>query len=314
MAVAFEVQDLRKTYRGSSTAANDGISISIETGIIFGLLGPNGAGKTTFVRQLAGLLRPSSGTVRLLGEDVVRHPEVVPHFVGYYGQQVLALRAHRFSEVLWITGCLRGLSTRDSRRQAEDLMERFDVTPLRSKVLAKMSGGERRLAALIATFMGDLPVLILDEPTNDLDPRKRQILWDYLHHRNATDGATVIVVSHNLPEVENVAHQAALIDSGHLVAHGTLGELKRSVADKVRVELRLRSQERDISSTLKEYGLAKQVRPGLWMLYLEPNLAASTLQAILDQLGTQAIDDFRLITPTLDDVYLHFTARKEGTQ
>lgn len=310
--VAYEVQDLTKVYRRAKAAANDRISMTIDAGIVFGVLGPNGAGKTTFVRQLAGLLRPTSGRVCLYGEDVVARPEIVPHRIGYYGQQVAALRAHRFAEILWMTGVLRGLSLQSARQQAAQLMEQFAVTHLAQCITASLSGGERRMAGLLSAFMANRRLLILDEPTNDLDPRRRQILWDYLHERNVTDGATVIVVSHNLPEVENVAHQAALIDGGKLIVTGTMGELKRAVADKLRIELRLRREEPRAIAVLSAIDGAVQLKSGVWVVYSVPSEATSLLQRLLDTLGTDVVDDFRLITPTLDDVYLHYTGRKDA--
>lgn len=261
------------------------------------------------MRQLAGLLRPTSGSVHLLGKDVVAQPHVVPHLVGHYGQQIRMLLAFRFSEALWMTGMLRGMPMAEARRQANMLMERFDVTHLSRKVMARTSGGEARLAGVLASFMGDRPILILDEPTNDLDPVRRRILWDYLHEKNVTDGTTVIVVSHNLSELETVSHQAALIDKGHLLAAGTMGELKRAVANKVRIEFSVKSGI-DVSGLLVEYENVRQTKPGTWGIYTEPRMAPKLLQQLIDGLGVEAIDDFRLITPTLEDVYLYYTRRE----
>lgn len=171
MAVpAYEVREVTKVYRGAATAANDRISLDIERGTVFAVLGPNGAGKTTLVRQLTGLLRPTSGSIRLFGEDIEARPQVIPNAVAYFGQRVLALHAHRFEEVLRITGMLRGQSPRQARVQAQALMERFEAAGLSRTLLVRLSGGERRLAALLAAFMGDRRLLVLDEPTSDLDP------------------------------------------------------------------------------------------------------------------------------------------------
>ncbi len=236
---------------------------------------------------------------------------MVPHYVGYYGQQIRALLAFRFYEVLWITGMLRGMSMKAARHQATQLMERFEATALAPKIMARLSGGEARLCGILASFMGERPILILDEPTNDLDPVRRQILWSYLHERNVTDGTTVIVVSHNLSEVETVAHQAALINKGKVLATGSIGELKRMVADKVRIEVRLRQEIGNLADVLLEVGTVRQARPSVWEVYTDPSAAPSLLQTLLETLGTEVIDDFRLITPTLDDVYLYFTRRNE---
>lgn len=312
VANAYEIANLTKIYSGSANPALDDVSMTIPTGIIFGILGPNGAGKTTLVRQLAGLLRPSSGSIHVLGNDVVREPEMAPYHVAYYGQKVQAFHAFRFSEVLWMTGMFRGMSVKDASQQAKMLLDRFEAEDLSAKIIGRISGGEGRLAGILASFMGERPILILDEPTNDLDPVRRKALWDYLHERNAKHGATVIVVSHNLAELETVAHQAALINKGRVLAAGTLGEMKRAVANKVRLEFRFRREPGGVPALMEGLEVS-QVRPGVWAVYTEPAAASHLLQRLLDTVGTETLDDFRLITPTLDDVYLHFT-RGEGVQ
>jgi ABC-2 type transport system ATP-binding protein len=312
--VAYSVTDLTKTYPGRPVPANDRISLKIDTGMICAVLGPNGAGKTTLVRQMTGLLRPSSGRVELFGMDVGASPEAIPDFVAYYGQRALALNAHRLEEVLWITGLLRGQTYRVARAQAAELMERFQVSGLARQLLARLSGGERRLAGLLSTFMGCRPILVLDEPTNDIDPVRRELLWTYLHDRNAAHGDTVIVVSHNLPEVETVAHRAVLIDQGRVAAEGTLGDLKRAVADEVRLELRLRFEDERTTAVMAAWPNARKPRPGLWVIRSSPAEASAVLQAALEKLGAGVIDDFRLITPSLNDVYMHFTGKEVRSQ
>ncbi len=303
MAVpAYEVREVTKVYRGAATAANDRISLDIERGTVFAVLGPNGAGKTTLVRQLTGLLRPTSGSIRLFGEDIEARPQVVPNAVAYFGQRVLALHAHRFEEVLRITGMLCGQSPQQARVQAQALMDRFEAARLSRTLLVHLSGGERRLAALLAAFMGDRQLLVLDEPTNDLDPLRRHLLWEYLHERNSLDGTTIVVVSHNLPEVETVARQAILIDQGHVAASGTLGDLKKAVADEVRIELRLRREEPVTAAILSAVPGARNPRPGLWVIATRPEKAPDLLHEILAEVDRHAVDDFRLVTPSLDDV------------
>ncbi len=125
LMLAYQVKRLTKVYGAQGPVANDNIDLEIPQGELFGIFGPNGAGKTTLVRQMAGLLKPTSGQIYLFGYDVIANPSVVPHYVGYYGQKVLALEAHKFWEVLYITGLLRGQSRADAQRQTHSLIERF---------------------------------------------------------------------------------------------------------------------------------------------------------------------------------------------
>lgn len=315
--LAYRVEQLTKIYKPQGIVANDNISLEIARGELFGIFGPNGAGKTTLVRQMAGLLKPSSGRIYLFEHDVIANPSVVPHYVGYYGQKVLALEAHKFWEVLYITGLLRGQAKAAARQQTNILIERFGLEKLADRLMSQLSGGERRLAALLATFMGDPPILILDEPTNELDPAWRRQVWQYLWELNRKCETTIVLVTHNLLEAENVVERVAIIDGGQLRALGTPGELKRQVADHVRLELQLRDgHSPEAEDFLAQLVSTVQVRPGRWQITVSKDKASSLLSFVLEQLGLEALDDFRLITPTLEDVYIRLTGKewKDRTQ
>lgn len=306
--IAYRVKGLTKIYEPHGPLANDKIDLEIAQGVLFGLFGPNGAGKTTLVKQLMGLLKPTSGRIELFGHDVIAHPELVPCYVGYYSQRVLALRAHKLWEVPYITGLLRGQSARDAKRQVWELLERFELLGLADRLMAHLSGGEQRLAALLATFMGYPKVLILDEPTNELDPMRRRRVWEYLRELNQELGVTIIFVTHNLLEAEAAVDQVGIIDRGRLVALGTPGELKRAVQNTVRMEVRLR-EGAEADGVLSKMPGAKRLRQGWWQITAPKESASQLLAETLGELGFDMIDDFRLITPTLEDVYIQITGR-----
>ncbi|MEM4406928.1 MAG: ABC transporter ATP-binding protein [Candidatus Methanomethylicaceae archaeon] len=313
--LAYRVEHLTKVYEPQGVVANNNISLEITQGELFGIFGPNGAGKTTLVRQMAGLLMPTSGQIYLFEHDVIANPSIIPCYVGYYGQKVLALEAHKFWEVLYITGLLRGQSRATARRQMSVLIETFGLEKLADRLMSHLSGGERRLAALLATFMGDPPILILDEPTNELDPARRRQIWQYLWELNRKRGTTIILVTHNLLEAENVVDRVAIIDSGFVQALGTPGELKRQVADNVRLEIRLRDgYNPDAENFLTQLVGSVRVRPGRWQITVSKERASFLLSTVLDKLSLEAVDDFRLITPSLEEVYIQITGKVwEGT-
>jgi ABC-type multidrug transport system ATPase subunit len=304
----FEVEHLTKRYRRAAQPANDDISFAIPPGQFFGIFGPNGAGKTTLVRQLTALLQPTAGSIRLFGHDVIQNPGLVPKWVGYYGQKIAALRHFKLQEVLAITGIFRGLPTAEARRQALALIERFELGPLADSRLSSVSGGEQRLAVLLATFVGSPSVLVLDEPTNELDPIRRRTLWEYLRAYTADQGATVVLTTHNLSEAEGIVERVALIDGGKLVVLATPGELKRQIADQVRLDVTLRlAHVSDAEERLAGLPGSRQVRPGRWEIVAPQERATALLPQVVQLVGIEALDDFRLITPTLEDVYVHFT-------
>ncbi len=310
MQKAYRVEQLTKVYRKGSIA-NDKIDLEVARGEILGVFGPNGAGKTTLVRQMAGLLRPTSGRIFLFGHDVVAKPSVVPHYVGYYNQIVVGLNTHKFREALYITGRLRGQRAAEAQKQTDSLIERFDLKELADRLVGNLSGGERRLAALLSTFMNCPPLLILDEPTNELDPVRRRLVWDYLHELNGQHETTIILVTHNVLEAEWVVQRLAIIDLGKLQALGTPGELKRLVADTVRLEVRLRDgHEEQAQDFLVAIPDSIRLRSGVWQITIPKGEASALLSTVVEWLGFETLDDFRLITPTLEDVYVELTGKR----
>lgn len=311
MTPVIDVAELTKIYRGKAEPANDHISLSVERGQFLGVFGPNGAGKTTLVKQLVGLLRPTSGSIMLDGQDVVADPRSVPVKVGYYGQKVAALRHHTPREVLVFTGCLRGLSLADSRTQAVYMIDRFGMATQADRRLSRQSGGEQRLAVLLATFIGRPPILVLDEPTNELDPARRREFWDFLREYAQHHRATVVLTTHNLTEAESVIDTVALVDKGRLVASDTLGGLKRRTDDQVRLELRLRAgTDPAIDQALAVMEGSAQTQPGRWTIVTPRKQADGLMRFLIDSIGGESIDDFRLVTPTLEDLYLQLTAKE----
>jgi len=213
MAVAYEVAGLTKRYPGpKEVLANDRIDLCIATGEIVGIFGPNGAGKTTLVRQLMGLLRPTAGQIRLFDNDLVREPTIATNHVAYFAQETSYFWYLKPRELLAITGRLRGLTSREANSQAYSLLGKFNLGNLAGKTLSRLSFGQARFVALLSVFMGNRPILILDEPTNDLDPLHRRAFWDYLWEVNSREGTTVLLVTHNVHEAEHVVHRVVIVD------------------------------------------------------------------------------------------------------
>ncbi|MGW4702424.1 ABC transporter ATP-binding protein [Streptomyces sp. NPDC004285] len=316
------VRDLVKTYpatrgrRGAPATpevrATDGISLDVRGGEIFGLLGPNGAGKSTLVRQLTGLMRPDSGSVELLGHDLVRHPERAARLLAYLGQESTALDELTVSLAAETTGRLRGLTARDARAERDAVLEELGLGELAGRPLKKLSGGQRRLACLAAALVGSRPVLVLDEPTTGMDPVARRAVWAAVDRRRAEHGTTVLLVTHNVIEAETVLDRVAVLDRGRVIACDTPAGLKERVAGEVRVELVWRDapplQLPEIA-TLR--GLAQETGRR-WHLRLAPDEARAAVATVTGGPAFAALDDFTLATPSLEDVYLALGGATEG--
>ncbi|WP_405862184.1 ABC transporter ATP-binding protein [Streptomyces sp. NBC_00090] len=316
------VRDLVKTYpatrgrRGEPAApevrATDGISLDVHGGEIFGLLGPNGAGKSTLVRQLTGLMRPDSGTVELLGHDLVRHPERAARLLAYLGQESTALDELTVALAAETTGRLRGLAAQEARAERDAVLEELGLTALAARPLKKLSGGQRRLACLAAALVGRRSVLVLDEPTTGMDPVARRAVWAAVDRRRAEHGTTVLLVTHNVIEAETVLDRVAVLDRGRVIACDTPAGLKERVAGEVRVELVWReAAPLHLPEVAALRGLAQETGRK-WILRLAPDAARAAVATVTGGAAFSALDDFTLATPSLEDVYLALGGATEG--
>ncbi|MFB0618750.1 ABC transporter ATP-binding protein [Streptomyces sp. AGS-58] len=308
------VRGLGKTYpavkgrRGAPATpelrATDGVELDVRGGEIFGLLGPNGAGKSTLVRQLTGLLRPDTGSVEILGHDIVRHPERAARLLAYLGQESSALDELTVSLAAETTGRLRGLDVRRARAERDAVLDELGLAPIAGRALKKLSGGQRRLACLAAALVGERPLLVLDEPTTGMDPVARRAVWAAVDRRRAERGTTVLLVTHNVIEAETVLDRVAVLDRGRVIACDSPAGLKARVAGEVRVELVWRERaplEVPEVAVLRERAVESGRR---WTLRLVPEEARAVVATVTGGAAFAALDDFTLATPSLEDVYL----------
>ncbi|MEU6241355.1 ABC transporter ATP-binding protein [Streptomyces sp. NPDC047024] len=311
---AVRVRGLSKTYppvrgrRGTpgtpEVRATDQVDLQVRGGEVFGLLGPNGAGKSTLVRQLTGLLRPDSGSVEILGHDIVRHPERAARILAYLGQESAALDELTVALAVETTARLRGLDVRRARDERDAVLDELELGPLAGRPLTKLSGGQRRLACVAAALVGDRPLLVLDEPTTGMDPVARRAVWSAVDRRRAEHGTTVLLVTHNVIEAETVLDRVAVLDRGRVIACDTPAGLKERVSGEVRVELVWRERaplEVPEVAVLRERATESGRR---WTLRLAPEEARAAVATVTGGAAFAALDDFTLATPSLEDVYL----------
>lgn len=223
---AVRVNGLTKRYPNGVVAIDD-IDIDIGSGEVVGLLGHNGAGKTTLVRQVSGLALPTSGSVRLGDIDPVSEPMLAREMVAVQPQQQFPLGAMSFSEAVLLTGRLRGSSTKQARIRFGELVDQLRLEKWLTVRGDRLSGGMLRLAMFCMAAIASAPILVLDEPTNDVDPMRRQLLWEEVR-RIADGGAAVLLVTHNVAEAERSVDRIAVLDHGRLRFTGTPAELRQT--------------------------------------------------------------------------------------
>ena len=289
-----DIRNLEKRYR-NGTLANAGISLQLVAGGIFGLLGPNGAGKTTLVRQVLGMLKPTAGSITLDGIDIVADPGHARRNIGFLPQGQFDLQSLRVHEVIEYNARLRGVEPSKARTRANELIDRLELGPFRTTSLHAASGGVRRLAGFAAAISAPARLLVLDEPTNDVDPIRRQQLWNLIGELGE-EGATVLLVTHNLAEAERFIDRLAIIDGGRIMREGTPAALRSLVTDRLRIELTTDGQFAPHPALVAE--------PGNANCYLVDQRDLAPVTGWLCSLRESGvISDFRIGPPTLDDIY-----------
>lgn len=307
MKICLQTRGLKKTYVGATAPANDGVDLTIHEGEIYGLLGANGAGKSTFVKMIMGLLQPTGGSVQFLGYDVVTNPEAIKPYVGYMSQRAFGLSHLKVHEVITASAVLRGLSARDAQKSAKALIEEFSLDPHRDKLLSHLSLGLLRTVSFVIAIVGSPKVVVLDEPTESLDVARRRHFWRKLNEIREQQGTTVILVTHNIGEAEQILDRMAVMTGGRILAEGTPREMLRSIDNRLRVSLTFQEQSDLTEDELKEissFGEFRRLRPGQYlMLFAEQHLAAVMSRVyelnLFDRLG-----DIRVSSADLEDVYL----------
>jgi ABC-type multidrug transport system ATPase subunit len=285
--------------------ANHDVSFVTYPGEAFGLLGRNGAGKTTLVKQLVGLMTPTSGEIRLFGQPVDgSNGRQVASTVAYLPQGLPSLGDLRVREAIAWTAMLRGVDKKRAFSETDDLVEQLELGGLVKRQLRKLSGGQRRLVQIGMTLAGASSVIILDEPTADIDPALRKRIWQMLADR-ARQGAALILVTHDVAEAEQVLDRVAIMDGGSIIAAGSPGELKARLAHRTRIEVVIAREApvdaRTIGDDLGEEAIVRGRHISAW---IPSDEAIRRLEKLMSAVDMGSLEDVRLVTPTLEDVFL----------
>jgi daunorubicin resistance ABC transporter ATP-binding subunit len=317
-----EVRDLVKVY-GRDTRAVDRISFQVGRGELFGFLGPNGAGKTTTIRILSTLLRPTSGAARLAGFDVVAHPHEVRRRLGLAMQTPTLDAFSTGRETLELSGRLHRLPGAELKRRIDELLELMGLTGVANKLTGTYSGGMRRRLDLASALVHQPEVLILDEPTEGLDPQSRMALWEELERINRS-GTTMLLTTHYMEEADRLCSRVAIIDNGQIVVDGAPTDLKRSVgADTVVLQLQtdtrrdgFEARRSEARHLLQEMLGPQAVAPHPAGVTLSVPNASAAIPGLLRRLDGAGIEivGLQMQQPSLDDVFLKYTGRRIRTE
>ena len=315
---AVQATDLVKTYQvkghNEPVRALDGLSITVEPGIVFGLLGPNGAGKSTTVKILTTLAAADSGRATVAGLDVAADPALVRRAIGVVAQRSGADPVATGRENLLLQGRLYGMRGAELGRRVDGLLSRFDLTDAAKRQVKTYSGGMQRRLDVALGLVHRPQVLFLDEPTTGLDPEARTAMWEEISRLAGDEGLTILLTTHYLEEADRLAARLAIVDRGRIVAEGTPDELKGELhGDAVHVDL----VSAPADDALGVYEALGRV-PGVREITVEGRrvsaraddgaAAVPAVLAALDQAGSP-VAAVTVARPSLDDVYLRYAGR-----
>jgi ABC-2 type transport system ATP-binding protein len=222
-AIVLHIENLTKVYRRGARA-NDGISLDVAAGEVLGLLGHNGAGKTTLLSQIVGLVRPTGGHITLLGRDPVADPAYARKVCSFQPQAQAPLTGVTARQAIEIVGRIRGGKRRVVQRRTAELLAALDIEEWADQPGERLSGGVRRLTAFCMAIVEPGGLVMLDEPTNDVDPVRRRLLWEQVRALAAEDRA-VVLVTHNITEAERAIDRVVVLSQGRVTAAGTPASL-----------------------------------------------------------------------------------------
>ena len=221
--VEITIENLTKHY--GTLVALDNVSLQIASGEVFGLLGPNGAGKSTLLKTLVGILRPTSGTIRIGAIDIVAEPEKAKKMIGYLPENPSLYTGLTTQEFLQFVGKIRGVADDLLDQEISESLKSFALEEKRNSLVGTLSKGMKQKVALIATSLHNPQVLVLDEPLTALDPKTRVSVKDWIGGQTKK-GVTTILSTHDLDVAQTHAGRIAIIDHGRIVAVGDIESLR----------------------------------------------------------------------------------------
>ena len=305
-----EVEALTKRYKRGGTRANDGVNLTVDAGQVYGLLGHNGAGKTTLVNQIVGLIRPDSGSIRIDGRDVVADPGFARRSCSIQPQSQVPIDGLTPRQAIETLGRLRGGRPDSVRQRSARLVEALDLGEWLDVDGARLSGGVKRLVSFCMAAVEPGKVVILDEPTNDVDPIRRRLLWAQVRSL-ADDGAAVLLVTHNVIEAERSVDRLAILDHGRVLTEGTPAELKSGIADELRLELVLDPETGRIETP--QFTGPHTVVGNRIVATVPARMAGEAATWARDLRRAGRIEEFSLAPATLEDAYVALVGSTTAT-
>ncbi|MGP8024505.1 MAG: ABC transporter ATP-binding protein [Methanobacterium sp.] len=299
-------QNITKDFDGFK--AVDGLSLQVKKGEVFGFLGPNGAGKTTFINIMVGLLKPTSGKILINGADV---QEIDKELIGICPQELVLWDHLTCKESLKLMGDMYEVPKKLLKSRVDKLLKDLLLTDKADTVVTKLSGGMKRRLNLALALVHEPEIVVLDEPSEGLDPQSRRVLWNYIKSLRDDEGKTVILTTHLMDEADKLSDRVAIIDHGQLIRLDTTENLKKEIGEGDVVEMKLSKPQMNMKviESLKSIQQIISVLEVDGVINLRAMDAVGKLPQIMDKVestGVQ-ISDLSVRQNTLEDVFIELT-------
>ncbi len=306
MDFMIEAKDLTKKY--GDLMAVDGLNIGIKKGEVFGFLGPNGAGKTTSIKMMVGLLRPTSGKVFINGTDVQK---IEKGTIGICPQELMLWENLTCKESLNLMADMYEVPKKIRDPRVQKLLSDLFLVEKADTIVSKLSGGMKRRLNLALSVVHEPEVVVLDEPSEGLDPQSRRVLWNYIRAMRDEEGKTVILTTHIMDEADQLSDRIAIIDHGKLIRLDTPENLKKEIGEGDVVDLKISDTSRN-QDLIKELANDKDV---ISVVEVNGRINIRALNAVsklpmmmqtVERLDVQ-VADISVRQNTLEDVFIDLT-------
>jgi ABC-2 type transport system ATP-binding protein len=302
---AIEAISVSKAYKGSTYSALNNVSLNVETKQIFTLLGRNGVGKTTFIRICATQLMPSAGTVYVLGYDILKEPSKIRNIVSIVPQEGRPLRALTPWDHVYNWLQIRGEDKKAAREKTEKILRKLELYEAKDRPAMNLSGGMKQKVLVAMAMATNAQLLFLDEPTIGLDPVSRRQVWSAIKDWKR-QGGSILLTTHYMDEAEMLSDNIVIIDNGHMMAQGTMRDLRRFIPQNIRVDIAKDGIDTDM---LKSYGSIVDTGTDTIRLL--------TFESTIKELSEFAIKrslSFTISPITLDDVFVSLVGNSVETE
>lgn len=304
--VIMEARDLTKNF--GELKAVENLNLKINRGEVFGFLGPNGAGKTTSISMMVGLLRPTNGQVLIDGKEV---QQIEKGTIGICPQELVLWDYLTCRETLTLMGNMYEIPGDKLQKKVQELLDDLFLTDKANTVVTQLSGGMKRRLNLAMALVHEPEIVVLDEPSEGLDPQSRRVLWNYIRSLRDDEGKTVILTTHLMDEADRLSDRIAIIDHGKLLRLDTPSNLKKETGEGDVVEMKISEpgKNHDVINAVKELEGVHSVVEVNGQINIRALDAVGKLPRIMDEvesLGVRLVD-LSVRQNTLEDVFIDLT-------